>query len=305
MMSPPHNDPRPGRVLTRVEQLAVPRKAAPGHSTLRWWITIRLLILSLAVTTASSTSSSFALADDADPVVVRLMTYNVRHGRGADGQVDLDRIATTILKSRPDLVALQELDRGTPRSGGVDQLAELARLTSMRGAFGKSLDLLGGEYGVGVLSRYPILGHQVFRLPSSPDREPRVALETRISVPGLPPLIFVSTHLDHTAGDQDRVQQAEKIRELFGQGPSLAIVAGDLNATPGSTPLVRLTELWRISDTEHGGQPTAPADDPQRKIDYILLEKNQPWRVRRVEVVPDRISSDHRPVVVEAEFTRS
>jgi endonuclease/exonuclease/phosphatase family metal-dependent hydrolase len=265
----------------------------------------RLVVLLLGIGFVLYVSPSGASAEpSAEPVVLRLMSYNVHHGRGADGQVDLDRIARTIVEQRPDLVALQELDRSTERSDRVDQLAELARLTKMHGVFGKSIDLGDGEYGLGVLSRFPIAEHRVWPLPSSPEREQRVALETRISVPGLPSLIFVSTHFDHTRDDRDRVRQAERIVELFGQGPSLAIIAGDLNAPPDSPTLERLQRHWRAADCEGGGGLTAPADEPRTKIDYVLLEKNQPWRVRGATVVPDRVSSDHRPVVVEVEYER-
>jgi arylsulfatase A-like enzyme/endonuclease/exonuclease/phosphatase family metal-dependent hydrolase len=235
-------------------------------------------------------------------VRLRLMSYNIHHGRGADGEVNLERIAKTIRAQQPDLVALQELDRKTSRVDGQDQLAELARLTEMLGVFGKSMDFDGGEYGLGILSRFEITEHQVFTLPSSPEREQRIALEARIRVPELPPLIFVSTHFDHLRGDHDRMRQAERLIELFSSGPSLAILAGDLNATPDSPAIERLKSHWHMADYFLPARPTVPADQPRDKIDYILLEKQQPWQIQAVEVIDDSISSDHLPLVVEVEW---
>ena len=63
--------------------------------------------------------------------MVRVLTYNIHHGEGLDGRIDLPRQAAIMTSAAPDLVALQEVDRGTARAGGVDQLAELARLTGM------------------------------------------------------------------------------------------------------------------------------------------------------------------------------
>ena len=90
------------------------------------------------------------------PTTVRVLTYNIHHGEGRDGELDLPRLGRVITSVQPDLVALQEVDVGTSRVGGVDQLAELARLTGMHAQFGKAMDYMGGGYGVAVLSRWSL-----------------------------------------------------------------------------------------------------------------------------------------------------
>ena len=55
---------------------------------------------------------------------VRVLTYNIRHGEGMDGVYDLGRIAEIIRGAHPDVVALQEVDRGTERSGRADQVED-------------------------------------------------------------------------------------------------------------------------------------------------------------------------------------
>src|SRR4030095_13030808 len=89
------------------------------------------------------------------PTSLRLVTYNIHHGEGNDGSIDLPRLAHVTQSLHPDLVALQEVDIKTARTGQVDQAAELARLTGMHYVFGKAIDFDGGQYGNVVLSRYP------------------------------------------------------------------------------------------------------------------------------------------------------
>ncbi|MGK0353208.1 MAG: endonuclease/exonuclease/phosphatase family metal-dependent hydrolase, partial [Planctomycetota bacterium] len=60
------------------------------------------------------------------------MTWNIHHARGLDGEVDIDRIAAEIRAAAPDLVALQEVDRGVRRTGGLDIPAALAERTGMQ-----------------------------------------------------------------------------------------------------------------------------------------------------------------------------
>src|SRR5262245_43373982 len=80
------------------------------------------------------------------PREIRVLSYNIHHGRGLDDKVDLERIAEVILSVKPDLVAVQEVDQKARRTEGVDQPAELARLTKMEVVFGKNIDFEGGGY---------------------------------------------------------------------------------------------------------------------------------------------------------------
>ncbi len=76
---------------------------------------------------------------------LRVLSYNIHHGEGVDGKLDLERIAKVILSVEPDIVSLQEVDRNVPRSKGVDQPAELAKLTKMNAIFEKNIDLQGAS----------------------------------------------------------------------------------------------------------------------------------------------------------------
>ena len=90
-------------------------------------------------------------------VSLRVMSYNIHVGVGMDKKQDLKRIADVIKLYNCDLVGLQEVDRGVERTGRVDEIRELARLTGMDYAFAHNLDYQGGQYGVAVLSRFPML----------------------------------------------------------------------------------------------------------------------------------------------------
>lgn len=94
---------------------------------------------------------------------IRILTYNIHHGEGSDGVFDLPRLARVIASADPDLVALQEVDEKTERSGGVSQVSELGRLTGLRPVFGEAMPFDSGGYGVAVLSRWPVVSVQIGR----------------------------------------------------------------------------------------------------------------------------------------------
>lgn len=231
------------------------------------------------------------------PRTVRVLCYNVHHGEGVDGKLDLPRVAKVIADAKADLVAVQEVDRLTTRTGKVDQAAELARRTGLQGKFGKAIDFAGGEYGQVILSRFPLGEVTVHELPGKPDRERRVAVEARVTVGGRE-LSFVSTHLDH-ADAESRERQAEKLNELFGKAIHPVVLAGDLNATSDSKPLSILGERWSIAS---GIAPTYPAEKPAKQIDYVLFRPTEGVRVVECKVLDEAVASDHRPVLVVLEL---
>ena len=224
------------------------------------------------------------------------MTYNVHHCEGVDGKLDVNRIANIIKKQNCDLVALQEIDRGTGRSQNIDQLEKLAELTGMKPFFGKTIDYSGGDYGVAVLSKLPVVSHKVWPLPAGGKREPRVALEVVVQPTDGEAFVFVCTHLDHSSGENDRAKQTETLRKLFGNGPRQAILAGDFNATAKSPEMRVVLEKWTDVDVAKL-TPTIPVAKPTLKIDYIFLQQDSPWKVHASEVLNEPVASDHLPLV--------
>jgi len=237
------------------------------------------------------------------PLTVRVLSYNIHHGEGVDGVFDLERLARVIMAVDPDLVALQEVDRATTRSSGVDQAAELGRLTGLYAVFGKAMDYAGGGYGEAILSRWPFLRVDDHLLPASEDHEPRAALKVTVEIGGSGrEIVFIGTHLDHTRDPADRKAQVLRINELFLPETRLPmILAGDLNALPESEPMSILLREW--ADAAVGNpEPTIPSDDPARRIDYVLYRPAGVWRVVEVRVLDEEIASDHRPLLAVLEL---
>jgi endonuclease/exonuclease/phosphatase family metal-dependent hydrolase len=225
---------------------------------------------------------------------LRILTYNIHHGEGTDGRVELERLAQVMTAARPDIVMLQEVDRLTMRTGHVDQTAELSRLTGLHGRFCKQIDYEGGEYGQAILSRFPVSDPVVHWLPGNPERERRIAAEIVISVAARE-LRVVTTHLHHNQADTRR-EQALKLNELFQASPIPTILAGDLNANPDSPPLAILAEQWLVASSDPP-QATYPAPEPKKVLDYVLARPRERFEVVSLEVLPEAVASDHRPVL--------
>ena len=235
----------------------------------------------------------------ARPATFRVLSYNIHHGRGTDRKIDLPRLANVIKDASPDLVALQEVDRKTRRSGGVDQAAELARLTGLHGKFARQLDYDGGEYGQAVLSRHPLGELTVHWLPGTPDRERRIAGAVRARAGGRD-LVFVTTHLHHQR-PEFREEQARRLNELFGDADGPVVLAGDLNATPGEKPLTLLSAKWAVAPAGPA-HPTYPAGKPAKQLDYVLCRPAGRLRVVQARVIDEPVASDHRPVLAVLEW---
>lgn len=227
---------------------------------------------------------------------VRVLSYNIHHGEGTDGVFDLERIAAVILESGADLVALQEVDVGTSRAGGVDQAQELARLTGMEVRFAEAIPYAGGSYGDAVLSRWPIHETVRLQLPAEPGHELRVAVGVVVEPVEGATLFLVGTHLDHTRDPSDRVRQVETLLGELAGSDHPTLLVGDLNATPESAPMRLLLEAgWTAADPTL--QPTFPSEVPERKIDWILMGPGQDWTTLSVEVLEAPVASDHAPLV--------
>lgn len=222
--------------------------------------------------------------------VVRVLSFNIYHGETMRGDFDLEEIARVIRGAEPDLVALQEVDLYTGRSGGRDLAGELGLLTRMVPLFGRAMPYDGGEYGEGILSRYSFLAARNHALPAGEGKEPRAALEAQVILESGDTLAFVGTHFDHT-GERDRIIQAARVGEILGAMDLPVLLAGDLNATPGSGSMEILFRDLEPSDGDFA--PTFPSDGPRIKIDYILYGPRERWKVLESRVICDTVASDH------------
>jgi len=240
---------------------------------------------------------------------VRVLVYNVHAGKDAAGVDNLARVAALVRSVDADVVLLQEVDRGTERSRRVDQPAELARLTGYSAAFGRTLDYQGGQYGIALLSRWPIVRDTLVHLPVEPPQaraggsyEPRGALIVTVARPGGAPLAFVNTHLD---ASRDDVWRRQEVRTVLALADSLraagapTLVGGDFNSTPESAVQQAaraggLRDAWAECGRRGDGL-TYPADSAVKRIDYLYLTGGATCDEARV-LASD--ASDHRALLV-------
>jgi len=265
----------------------------------RWVVAAGVALLVVTTLVVRFFANAAAASPDADYVNVRVMTANLFEGAGDEHSV------VEWARGHADVVALQEVDNKARRSGKVDQLAELARLTGMHGVFGKARDYDGGEYGQAILSRQPIEKLDVHKLTAAGEQlapsDERIALFATIKQPRpLPDLLFIGTHLHHVS-DAFRVSEANVLNgllaETIAKREPAVMVLGDFNATPESKVVVAMRQKWDDPTADAG--MTFPADKPVKKIDYVLLPKGHGWTVVSAKVVDEPMASDHRPVVVE------
>lgn len=232
---------------------------------------------------------------------IRVMTYNIHVGIGMDKKLDLPRIAGVINKEKPDLVGLQEIDRGVQRTQRIDEIVELAKLTRMEYAFAFNLPYQGGQYGVAILSRFPIRAteHRLYKNLREAERRGFIRAEVKI---GGRIVHFVTTHLDYQH-DDGRLFEAQQMLAFLSDVKGPLIVVGDLNDTPaGETfKLMRslFDEAWAIRPSDEGF--SYPADKPLKRIDYIFTRRTDGIKTKRAWVV-NTLASDHIPVVADLEI---
>lgn len=236
------------------------------------------------------------------PPALRVMTYNIRYGRGADDRVDLERIAEVIRPYDADVVGLQEVDVCRARSGGIDQAEALGRRLGLHATFGPCIVRDGGErYGLATLTRWPVESHEVVELPArlaERRSEPRRALVTRLRWPGSErPVVFVNTHLSVLRGE--RGDQLAALAAMVGDDDGDMIVAGDLNCTTGGRGYRRLCNRLRPATPRIR---TWPARLPLVQIDHVLYRGAlRPVAGGVWTGGPARRASDHLPVVARFE----
>lgn len=232
-----------------------------------------------------------------EPVAVRLVCWNIHHGRGLDDRVDPDRIAAELRALGADLVCLQEVDVGVQRSGRLDLPRELGARLGFHAAFGKNIDFQGGDYGNAVLSRWPIAEQRNHHYRMLRPGEQRGLLQVRVEVGGRG-LCVLCTHLDWRPDDAERRSNVQEIQQRCTESRAArVVVAGDFNDLPGGAVHRELGAAFidAFAAVGKGDGASYPAAAPTKRIDWVLLRGEvQPVAAR----VAESRASDHRPVVV-------
>lgn len=258
-------------------------------------LTIAVIVLAIAGCSGERVLTKHANKQD----TLKVLTYNIHHANppSRPGTIDLDAIARVINEQQPDFVALQEVDVHTGRSGrDVHEANVLAAKTGMYSFFAKAIPYDGGEYGIAVLSRYPVKKGEAYALPSVPGvkAEPRALCTVTVTLPDGRPVTVASTHLDVTKSDSNRILQTKEIVRILGKAGTPVILAGDMNAREGSTAINILdsTFIRTCRDCPF----TIPVENPARAIDFIMYTPAAAFRVLRHQVISERYASDHLPV---------
>lgn len=227
---------------------------------------------------------------------LRIVSYNIRHGRGMDDQVNLARTTDVLRRLDADLIGLQEVDDRVRRSEGVPQADSLGTALGMHAAFGAFMPYQGGRYGLGILSRFPIHRRTEIRLPDG--NEPRVALAAEIAIPPFADtVVAIVVHFDWVEDDAYRYAQAQVVAAALDTIRHPVILLGDFNDDPASRTLAlfraRAQELPKPVEDHF----TFSSTKPDQEIDYIFLRAATRWIPLRGEVITEPVASDHRPVV--------
>ncbi|MDQ0430721.1 endonuclease/exonuclease/phosphatase family metal-dependent hydrolase [Planomicrobium stackebrandtii] len=249
--------------------------------------------------------------------IVKVMSFNIAHGLGMDGIVDLEKTAEVIEDSCATIVALQEVDRYfSDRSSFVDQVEWLSERLGMYAAYGANMNFApedserpNRQYGNMILSKYPIkyVENHLLTQVHCPfgNNEQRGILETVIEVDGIYLSVF-NTHL--ALKDEELVVSVDEILAITGKSHFPRIIAGDFNATASNVHMQKLSKHFQDAflKMKRGDAYTYPSPYvnkdttevfwPATRIDYILADSEVD--VVQVAVIETAVS-DHLPIVAD------
>jgi endonuclease/exonuclease/phosphatase family metal-dependent hydrolase len=224
-------------------------------------------------------------------MTLRIVTFNIQHGRADDGVVDPARLARAVAALEPDVLALQEVDVRLRRSGRVDEAQLAADAAGLSGMFGRARRVgWRGQYGNALLARDGLAQVEVLRMPRPAAGERRSAVLARARVGSLE-VSVAATHLAVEANEARR--QLDLLLDALGRRPLPRLLLGDLNLTSDLVaPAVEAAGMTLVR-----GPATFPADAPRIRIDHVAVAGLDVVSV----AVPESDVSDHRPLVVEVE----
>lgn len=260
---------------------------------------------SSAGSSTSSGRSSTSPTDSPSVCVARhqqtnlsVVTFNIHSARAQNGSVHLGEIARALAVWHPDVVLLQEVDRGRLWTGRIDMPSLLGARLRMNPTFGDNVRRSAtNQYGTAILSRYPILNSRNVLLPAPPGTQQRGLLHATIDVNGILVSVY-GTHLENTSRVA-RLKQIRAIAPILAADPRPEIFGGDLNATPTSRVVVGARSVVRDTWTSVGTGAgwTHPAQNPRMRIDYLFYRSGSGVSVDplHAQVLPP-VVSDHRAV---------
>ncbi|MGO1073683.1 endonuclease/exonuclease/phosphatase family protein [Lysobacter sp. CA199] len=292
--------PRPAFVLAiaaLVAAAALTRSAAPSQASSPW------AKGSVALAGAASVAAAFvgapappAVSQQAAAWPLRVMSYNIRYGISDDGRFDPDAIAEAIAAQAPDIVMLQEVDRGFLLNGSHDVLASLQRRLRMHVYYNPASEPLFGD---AILSRWPLHDLRRVALPVYDVATRPGSLSGVLALDDGGEVLLAVSHLHEKEGGVDVRQVRDLAAHLVARMDRERrplILAGDYNLEP-SDPRLRPI-LTRLRDGLAAARPlpTWPAARPVQQLDYLFLSPE--LRASGI-IAPATVASDHLPVVAD------
>lgn len=231
---------------------------------------------------------------------ITAMTYNICSGRNMQGIRDIDFSAAVIRQVQPDFATINEVRVGTA-DVPINQAWELGRLTGYYPVFGKSIDVMGGEYGNAFLTRWPLKEYEIVHIPDLRGEEDapyehRTILRCVLEKEGKK-LTVLGTHFGLAQTEHDSA--VNTMIRILAQEKNPVILMGDFNMTPNDP---KLREIFRVMhDTANCADTllTFSSGAPEIKIDYILY--TDPLKALTLRTM-DTQASDHRPLIAEFDF---
>lgn len=251
------------------------------------------LLLFLLFVSCNGSDRSKGEEQDESPPRLCFGSYNIKHG--ANAGFDMSKLAKNIVEAGLDVVGLQEVDQCTTRVNGLDSMKALSEATGYpHYAFFKAMDYKGGEYGVGILSKHPIMATERTELYAG-DEEPRVLGRAEINANGIT-LHFFVTHLSFESLDL-RTAQLEQIADTV-KGYENFLLAGDFN----TANFAELSVIANADAVNNAAYSVSTFPGNHTAIDNVVYCK-EAWRFSPPQVQRESYS-DHYMLYAEAEYMK-
>lgn len=227
----------------------------------------------------------------AAPTRLRIATWNIRAGLSAP----VDALAAELRAMQADIVGLQEVDVRARRSGFVDEPGALATALGFHYVFAAAIKWDEGDYGLAVLSRWPLVAARKHRLESTIAGEPRIALEVEVCAAGRPLRLF-NHHADRRPAT--RASGFEELRAIvqpyIGNG---MLLIGDLNEYPDGPGLRAFIDAGLVDMGAREPDDTAGSG----RIDYLLADSPLARAMSATTVWPTD-KSDHHAILADLDW---
>lgn len=227
--------------------------------------------------------------------MLRLLSYNIHSGYSLDGRRDITRLAAFFRRVSPDVIVIQEAELH-PEEGDLDRLAGEAYPYRHNGP--TLIKKSGHQFGNIILSKMPFRHMATHDLDTSPDFEPRNAIEVIIDTDFGPIRIF-GTHLSLAPWERiEEVRNLCRLVDTIEHGPMPVVLCGDFNEWRRRSKMIRHIDA-RMTQLHCRG--SFPSIFPVLRLDRVWIDERLTGQAQTYNVPDMRMLSDHLPILIEIE----